>query len=157
VVTLCSKYGGASGVESVMKENVLGAIAADCRINTFFTTLSNEMLTHVGDCLAIMGQELFGCPGITYEGSMSSVGGECRDMKSAHMGLAISQGDFDALIEDVVAGLSEAMVDEADIMAAAPALLGLSDDIVEATDDAPSKAVCEADAGTDSGAGADGG
>lgn len=133
--TLCAKYGGADNVAFVVQNQVIGAIAGDCRINTFFTSLSPDGFTRVGDCLTIQVQELFGCPGIRYEGAEASNGLACRSMVQAHAGLAISSGDFDALIEDVVAGLAEAGVEEADIMAAAPALLGLKDDIVEADGD----------------------
>lgn len=129
--SLCDKYGGADMVATVVSDYIIAEIAADCRVNTFFTSLDSDSFTHVGECLTIQVQGLFGCEGITYAGSSSSVGRECRDMKSAHTGLAISKGDFDALIEDVVAGLTKAGVASEDIEAAAPALLGMEADIVE--------------------------
>lgn len=141
--SLCAKYGGADNVESVVKNQVVGAIAGDCRINTFFTSLGEDAFTRVNDCLAIQVQELFGCAGVTYVGSKDSNGQMCRSMSEAHLGLGISQADFDALIEDVVAGLSEAGVEQADIDAAAPALLGMQDDIVEQDFDENTKSMCE--------------
>lgn len=156
--TLCSKYGGAEAIATAIKEDVVGEIAGDCRINEFFLSLSADKLTHVSDCLAIQAQELFGCPGVTYAGSESSVDTECRSMKDAHAGLDISKGDFDALIEDVVAGLSKAGVEEDDIMAAAPALLMLEDDIVEMGDlEEPSLPECTMDGGADAASGNDAG
>ena len=94
--------------------------------------------------------ELFGCEGVRYAGAQASNGLPCRDMATVHRGLGISQGDFDALIEDVVAGLTEAGVEEDDINAAAPALLGLQDVIVEeaGTTD-PSQAMCVDDGGVE--------
>lgn len=157
--TLCTKYGGPDVVASVVQNQVIGAIAGDCRVNTFFTSLTEDAFTRVGECLTIQVQELFGCEGYVYAGSEASNGLPCRSMREAHLGLAITTGDFDALIEDVVAGLSEAGVEDEDIAAAAPALLGMQDDIVEEADDMdPSMSQCmlpdagvpdEMDAGAD--------
>ncbi len=129
--TLCAKYGGSSAIDQVVRTNVIGAIAEDCRINAFFTTLSEAALTRVNDCLSIQVQELFTCEGVSYQGAEDSNGLPCRSMVDAHRGLGIGSADFNALIEDVVAGLSEAGVDDADIQAAAPALLGMEPDVVE--------------------------
>jgi hypothetical protein len=156
--TLCGKYGGPMNIMTVMRENVLGEIAADCRVAGFFAPLRETTVGHIAECLGIMAQELFGCPGVVYEGSMSSYDKPCRDMRSAHLGLGISQGDFDALIEDVVVGLTAAGVEEADIMAAAPALLGMQGDIVESTSTTPTKLTCPVpEAGAADGAAIEGG
>ena len=147
--TLCAKYGGPAAIASVMKTQVYDAIGADCRVNAFFTALSRDATLRVGDCLAVQAQELFGCPGVVYAGSMASNGLPCRSMTAAHAGLNISAGDFDALIEDVVAGLTEAGVEPDDIALAAPALLGLQPEIVSDDSNAkPSSDVCDADGGT---------
>ena len=144
-LTLCAKYGGADNVASVVKNDVIGAIAADCRVNSFFTELGSDAFTRVEDCLTIQVQELFSCDGVTYAGAEASNGLPCRSMATAHVGLGISDADFNALIEDVVLGLGGAGVEEDDIMAAAPALLGMQDDIVEAADDdASTRGSCEA-------------
>lgn len=142
--TLCEKYGGAEMVATVVSTNIVGTIAQDCRINVFFTSLSAQGLQHVSECLTIQVQELFGCAGITYAGSMDANGTACRDMVTTHAGLGISKGDFDALIEDAVAGLTDAGVDMADIQAAAPALLGMQGDIVEAPNETmPTQSSCQ--------------
>lgn len=148
--SLCAKYGGADAVASVVSDNIIANIAADCRISAHFTELDADSFAHVGECLTIQVQDLFGCEGIEYAGAESSVGRECRSMADAHQGLGISKGDFDALIDDVVSGLSEAGVEEGDINAAAPALLGMEGDIVEDNEPDYSKAMCpmpETDAG----------
>lgn len=129
--SLCQKYGGAGVIDSVITGPVVSKLAGDCRINTFFTSLSETALNHVAECLSIQGQEVFGCKGVTYAGSMDSKGAACRSMAAAHLGLSISDGDFQALLDDVVAALTEAGVASGDIAAAAPAFLGLKDDIVE--------------------------
>jgi hypothetical protein len=150
--TLCAKYGGADAVAGVIKNQVIGEVAADCRISAFFTTLSVDGLTRVSDCLAIQAQELFGCPGVTYTGASASNGLPCRSMAAAHAGLAISDGDFMALLEDVAAGLGNAGVEDGDIAAAAPALMGLKPDIVENSATAPTHAACDAGGAGDGGA-----
>jgi hemoglobin len=154
--TLCAKYGGPEAIMTVMQQNVLGEIAADCRVNAFFAPLAPDTLARIGECLGIMAQELFACPSVVYAGSTTSTGYHCHDMKTAHTGLGVSQGDFDALIEDVVAGLSAAGVEQSDIMTAAPALLGMQSDIVESSGATPSKAACEMPTPNDAGT-ADGG
>lgn len=141
--TLCAKYGGEAVIKGAITDHVIPMIAGDCRINGFFASLSSDRLTRLSDCLSIQAQELFGCEGITYAGSMASNGLECRSMTTAHAGLGISGGDFDALIEDVVAGLAEAGVEGDDIGAAAPALLGLKSDITATpSNDAPTAPMC---------------
>jgi hemoglobin len=143
-MTLCEKYGGAANVATVVSTNIIGTIAQDCRINAFFTSLPPAGLTHVTECLTIQVQELFGCEGITYQGSMDSAGMPCRDMQTTHAGLGISKGDFDALIEDAAAGLTDAGVDMADIAAAAPALLAMEGDIVEDPNNTmPTQGTCQ--------------
>lgn len=127
--SLCAKYGGASVIKGAITQEVIPTIAADCRINGFFASLTTDQLTRLSDCLSIQAQELFGCEGITYAGAQASNGLACRSMTAAHAGLGISGGDFDALIEDVVTGLTAAGVEADDIGAAAPALLGLKGDI----------------------------
>ncbi len=153
-MSLCAKYGGANNVAKVVQMNVIGAIAGDCRINTFFTSLAPDAFKRVNDCLTIQVQELFGCPGITYAGAKASNGLVCRSMVAAHTGLGISTGDFDALIEDTVAGLTAAGVAAADIGAAAPSLLGLKPEIVEsAATNTPTRNMCAGGGGGAAGTG----
>ena len=146
--TLCAKYGGANAIDQVVRTNVIGAIAEDCRINAFFTTLSEAAFTRVNDCLSIQVQALFACEGVSYQGAADSNGLPCRSMADAHRGLGISSADFDALIEDVVAGLSEAGVEDADIQAAAPALLGMEPDVVEVDASDHARNECSEDEGS---------
>ncbi|HEY6881376.1 MAG TPA: hypothetical protein VI299_25300 [Polyangiales bacterium] len=144
--TLCAKYGGANGVERAIKQYVIEELATDCRIGLHFTSLPADRLARFGDCLAIQAQELFACPGVHYAGSSSPNGLRCRDMKSAHAGLGLSRGDFDALVSDLARGLAKAGIAQQDIAHVAPALLGLEDQVVESLVETPSRA-CE-DAGS---------
>lgn len=139
---LCDKYGGYATVEAVVGL-LVGNLVADCRISAFFTALTPERQQHLGDCLTKQVAVLMHCPGIKYD--TDSNGADCRDMKTTHHGLGIRATDFDALIEDVVATLQQAGVEQADIEAMAPALLFLKDDIV--TNSAPGAAKDTCDAG----------
>jgi hypothetical protein len=151
--TLCDKYGGAKNIGDAITKKVIPKIAGDCRINAFFAQLPEEHFVRLQDCLSLQAEELFMCPGVKYEGSKASNQLPCRSMKVAHAGMGVGSGDFDALIEDVAAGLAEAGVDAKDIGAAAPALVGLKSDIVEKADaKTPTMAMCTADdGGTDGG------
>jgi hypothetical protein len=149
--TLCSKYGGAPGVERAIKQFVLEELATDCEVGLHFTMLPANRLARFSDCLSYQAQELFGCPGVKYEGSKSPNGLPCRDMKSAHAGLRLSTGDFDAVLADLASGLLKAGVSQDDIEAVAPALLGLETEIVESPGARPSLS-CDDDAGADAGA-----
>jgi hypothetical protein len=155
--TPCSRAGGAAAVygavynkaNPVDANTLVGAFAADCKINAFFTSLTPTALNHVGECLATQVQELFGCEGITYAGSKDSAGVACRDMKTTHAGLNISKGDFDALIGDVVTFVTPlkdaGVLTEAEFNAAAGVLLGLQSDIVEKPEvTTPTKKSCNA-------------
>jgi hemoglobin len=152
--TPCERAGGANAVSAAVYDpanagnaaTLVGAFAADCRVNTFFTSLPAAQLDHVGQCLAIQVQELFGCD-VTYAGSTDRAGAPCRDMKTTHAGLAISTGDFDALIEDIVAfatPLHDAgVLTDAELAATSAALLGMRGDIVEqAAVTTPTKKAC---------------
>lgn len=155
VETPCTRAGGAANVAGLIydkvnpanPETLVGVFAGDCRINAFFA-VPKAALDHVGECLTTQVQELFGCPGVTYAGSKSSTGRDCRDMKTAHIGLQISQGDFDAMIEDI-AGFVQPLVDanvltSAEFTAAAGVLVGMGPDIVEqGTVSEPTKDACE--------------
>jgi hypothetical protein len=142
-VTLCDKYGGSAAVGAVVTQFVVPALTQDCRINAYFAALSEPGVQRVSECLSIQVQELFACTGITYAGSRASNGLPCRSMAKAHIGLQISQGDFDALIEDVVSAMAAAGVSAEDIGLAAPALLGLQSDIVEQATTTQPLSACE--------------
>jgi hypothetical protein len=145
--TLCSKYGGAAGVERAIKQFVITELATDCDVGPHFTMLSSNRLARFSDCLTYQAQELFACPGVRYENSKSYNGLPCRDMKSAHAGLGLSVGDFDAVIADVASGLLKAGVAQVDIDRIAPVLLGLETQIVESQLEAPTASCGGPDAG----------
>jgi hypothetical protein len=146
--TLCAKYGGADEVAGLVPP-ILGAISGDCRVNSFFAVLSEEKINHIAECMVIQVSELFGCPGFTYEGSEDSNGEPCVDMVTAHATLNISDGDFNALVDDMASGLMEGGVSGADIQSVAPVIAGMKPDIVQDDSTDVTQAAC--DGGVDGG------
>ena len=89
--SLYDRLGGKSSISAVVEQFVAN-VAADTRINgRFATTDIRKLKGHLVDqvCMATGGP-------CTYSG---------RDMKTTHAGMKISNGDFDALVEDLVKSL----------------------------------------------------
>jgi hemoglobin len=146
--TLCAKYGGQPMV-AAMIPGILGVIAGDCRVDAYFATLGMAKINHIADCMVNQVGGLFQCPGVVYAGSVDTKGVACLDMKTAHMGMGLSVGDFNALVDDIAKGLTMGGVSAADIQSAAPALMGMEPDIVESTATSTTRGAC--DGGTESG------
>lgn len=149
--SLCDKYGGMGTVKALTKE-LIGTIAADCRINQHFLTLPAERLAFVQECLELQLGQLLGCACVTYP-AKTSKGEQCRDMKTSHAGKGISGDDFGALLDDAVATMKKLGVSDADI-GKVGAVLGSSvvkNDVVEKTSPGFTKGVC--DGGVDGGDG----
>jgi hemoglobin len=89
--SLYDRLGGKSSISAVVDQFVAN-VAADTRINgRFATTDIRKLKGHLVDqvCMATGGP-------CTYSG---------RDMKTTHAGMKISNGDFVALVEDLVKSL----------------------------------------------------
>jgi hemoglobin len=115
--TLLERLGGRDAIEIVVAgfyERVLG----DERLRRFFrgTSMSRLQALQVDFFCAALG----GTPH-TYRG---------RDMRSAHAGLAISDGDFDAVATHLVTTLESAGVDGELIKQVVAAIAPLRADIV---------------------------
>ena len=125
--SLYEQLGGEAGIRAVLAK-FLENVVADARINWMFANadavaLSN--LLHDQVCQATGG-------GCVYGG---------KNMKEAHVGMAITDAQFDALIEDFLAALDELKVPYADAQGALDmnatiypllaALVGMKGDIVE--------------------------
>jgi hypothetical protein len=118
---LCRKY-GAAAIEKAVREDVLVELATDCAVGSHFLGLRADLLARFSDCLTIQVQELFGCPGIAYQGSKSPNGLRCADMESE---LPISEGDYGAMLLDIVQGLTSAGISAPDIASVVPGLSAL--------------------------------
>jgi hemoglobin len=91
--SLYDRLGGKSAITAVVDQFVAN-VAADWRINgRFATTDIPKLKGHLVDQVC------------------SATGGPCiyrgRDMKTTHAGMKISEGDFNALVQDLVAALDK--------------------------------------------------
>ena len=105
ILGLCVKVGGAAEVAKIATDTN-AKLQADCRIGGYFATLSADQMAHMNDCFVTYLGATFDCTGVTYTGAKDSKGQDCRSMTNAHQGLGISNDDFTAFREDVVAVLT---------------------------------------------------
>ena len=108
--------GGASAVRAAV-DDFYDRVLADARLAPFFTSTDlNRLKAHQRAFIAaaIGGPEVFGG----------------RDMASAHAGLGIGEGDFDAVVGHLVGTLTGLGVPEDTIRQIGGALAPLRDDIV---------------------------
>jgi len=115
--SLYERLGGQPAVEAVVKD-FAGRVLADTRINKKFaksdtTRLVNNLIDFV--CAATGGP-------CQYNG---------QSMKAAHKNMAVTEGEFNALVEDLVATLNGFKVPEREQKELLGALGGLMKDIVE--------------------------
>jgi hypothetical protein len=120
--------------------DIVATVAADCRINAFFTGLPPEKVQHIGDCVTKQIAVLTRCPGIKYD--VDSNGQDCRDMKSAHHGLGLRADDFTAFLEDITATLKADGIEQADIEAMVNPLKIYKGDIVSNSAPGAAKNMC---------------
>jgi hemoglobin len=115
--SLYERLGGKDAITAVIDDFVVRC-AADTRINTkFIRTDIPRLKTNLVDqvCQATGGP-------CTYTG---------RDMRTTHDGMAVTAGEFDALVEDLVATLDRFNVGEAEKSELLGALAPMRADIVE--------------------------
>ena len=120
--SLYDRLGGKKAITAVVDEFV-GRVAADTRINAFFAATAADparLATFKGKLVDQICQ---------------ASGGPCKytgkDMKAAHMGMGVSSGDFNALVEDLVAALDRFKVSPHEKDQLLGALAPMKTDIVE--------------------------
>ena len=103
--TLYQRLGERKAIVAVVDDFVANC-AADTRINKFFAATAKDPARLAAFKTNLVDQicEASGGP-CKYKG---------KDMKTAHAGMGISNGDFDALVEDLVKTLNKFKVAEAD-------------------------------------------
>src|ERR1700722_8111119 len=120
--TLYQRLGGKKAIVAVVDEFV-GRVAADTRINHFFAAAAGDPKR-----LASFKKKLV-------DQICEASGGPCKytrkDMKSAHAGMGISGGDFNALVEDLVGALDKFHVGDKEKNDLLGALGPMKSDIVE--------------------------
>ena len=116
--SLCQRLGGPSAIATVV-ENFTQKLAKDERVNKKLAKSDGQRLgTNVKAYLGVATH----CAGAKYTG---------RSMKHAHKNMAVTEGEFNAAVEDLVQTLDEAKVPEKEKNALLALLGPLKKDIVE--------------------------
>jgi hemoglobin len=103
--TLHDRLGGTTAIASVV-DGFVANVAADARINKFFTRVASDTAAMREFKQKLVDQICQGTGGpCTYTG---------KDMKTAHQGMGLTNADFDALVEDLVKALDAAGVPQAE-------------------------------------------
>jgi hemoglobin len=120
--SLYDRLGGKKAIAAVVDEFV-GRVAADARINAFFSATASDPA------------RLKKFEGNLVDQICQASGGPCKytgkDMKSAHMGMGVSAADFDALVQDLVGALDKFNVGAREKDQLLGALAPMKGDIVE--------------------------
>ncbi|RMH37168.1 MAG: group 1 truncated hemoglobin [Nitrospirae bacterium] len=115
--SLYERLGGKAAIQKVV-DTFVANVAEDARINSRFATTDIPRLKrHLVDQIC----EATGGP-CTYTG---------RDMKTAHAGMGITNAEFDALVEDLVAALNTHQVPQHEQQELLALLAPMRKDIVE--------------------------
>ena len=150
---ICAKYGGYTKVQQLVDAS-LAAIFNDCKIGGFFQGLQDSDKKHMTDCMEKQIGTFLNCPGVVYD--TDSSGAACRSMTDAHQNLGgITQGDFDAFENDIIATLKSKGLSSNDIAADfVPPINATAQDIVTDQTTNLSQSTCVlqgVDAGDDGG------
>jgi hypothetical protein len=116
---VCDKF-SPSVAESIAADLVTEVSVNDCRLRLHFAKLPAIAIEHFQECLAAQIGQVMGCrqsDGTPVRYPIRASNGQyCRDMRSSHMGLSVSDGDFDAFIADFNIALETNMVSPEDRM-----------------------------------------
>lgn len=115
-MTLYERLGGAAAVDKAV-DVFYGKVLADDRINGFFENL--DMVAQANKQKAFLTM-VFGGPH-NYSG---------KDMRTGHAHLALNEGHFDAVVENLAATLQELGTSAADIAEVAAIANSVKDDVL---------------------------
>jgi hypothetical protein len=130
--TMCDRYGGRAVADNAMAALVT-KLKADCRVDRYFLSMTADRLTHMQECMATQLAWIMRCPGVKLPAT-DSKGAECKDIHQSHKGLGIHNEDFDAMLDDILATLTDAKLSPADLTAIADALRIQRTDVVNPGD-----------------------
>ena len=116
--SLCERLGGMSAVSAVV-DSVIQKLSKDNRVNKKLVKSDTNRL--VTNFKAYVGAATH-CPGVKYTG---------RSMKKTHKNMAVTEGEFNAAVEDLVQTLDEFKVPEKEKNELLALLAPLKKDIVE--------------------------
>jgi hemoglobin len=116
--TLCERLGGKPAISAVV-DSFAGKVLQDNRVNKKFaksdaTRLTTNLKGQIGAAAH--------CPGVKYKG---------KNMKNTHKNMAVTEGEFNAVAEDLVKTLDEFKVPEKEKSELIAAISPLKKDIVE--------------------------
>lgn len=131
--SMCERYGGKATIDTAMAE-LITKLKTDCRVDRYFLSMTADRLQHMQECMAVQLAWIMRCPGTKYIPSTDSKGEACRDIHTTHKGLGIHNEDFDAMLDDILAVLTAAKIEPADLVAITDALKIQRTDIVNPGD-----------------------
>ena len=97
--TLCERLGGTPAVSAVV-DSFAGRVLKDDRVNKKFAKSDANRL--VINLKGFVGQAAH-CPGVKYKG---------KNMKNTHKNMGVTEGEFNAVVDDLVKTLNEFNVPE---------------------------------------------
>ena len=116
--TLCERLGGTPAISAVV-DSFAGKVLKDDRINKKFAKSdANRLVTNLKGQIGAAAK----CPGVKYTG---------KSMKASHKNMAVTEGEFNALAEDLVKTLDEFKVPEKEKSELLAAIGPMKKDIVE--------------------------
>jgi len=116
--TLCERLGGTPAISAVV-DSFAGKVLKDDRVNKKFAKSdANRLVTNLKGQIGAVAK----CPGVTYKG---------KNMKNTHRHMAVTEGEFNAVAEDLVKTLDEFKVPEKEKSELLAAIGPLKKDIVE--------------------------
>ena len=116
--TLCERLGGTPAISAVV-DSFAGKVLKDDRINKKFAKSdANRLVTNLKGQFGAAAK----CPGVKYTG---------KSMKASHKNMAVTEGEFNALAEDLVKTLDEFKVPEKEKGELLAAIGPLQKEIVE--------------------------
>ena len=97
--TLCERLGGTPAISAVV-DSFAGKVLKDDRVNKKFAKSdANRLVTNLKGQIGAAAK----CPGVTYKG---------KNMTNAHKNMGVTEGEFNAVVEDLVKTLDEFKVPE---------------------------------------------
>jgi hemoglobin len=120
--TLCERLGGTPAISAVV-DSFAQKVLSDGRVNKKFAKSdANRLVTNLK---GFVGQAAH-CPGVKYKG---------KNMKNAHRNMGVTDGEFNAVVDDLVKTLDEFKVPEKEKNELLAALGPTKKDIVEKSGD----------------------
>jgi hemoglobin len=97
--TLCERLGGKPAISAVV-DSFAGKVLKDDRVNKkFVKSDATRLTTNLKGFVEVAAH----CPGVKYKG---------KNMKNAHKNMGVTEGEFNAVVEDLVKTLDEFKVPE---------------------------------------------